>query len=221
MSSSRRLGAILFRVVTVVAGGLAPTLVHAQEPATGFSAGDVLVRARVAGLVPVNQRSSIDLIGGRVESPDMILPDADVTWFMTDNLALSGQAGVSRSRPEIKDSLVGDFPIGSIWSGAGTLSLQYHFRPETDFKPYIGVGAALAVPFKIEPAGGLVQDFEVDTIGGMLFQAGIDAHVTGNWYANAEAKMMLMPTYELTTDGVTAAVKQDTLVLATGVGYRF
>ncbi|WP_227437511.1 OmpW/AlkL family protein [Methylobacterium sp. W2] len=196
--------------------------VGAPLPArAGFAAGDVLVRARVIGMFAVDERSRIDLIGGTVRMPAMILPDADVTYFLTGNLAVAGQAGIIRTKPVIKGSLVGDIPIGAIQSFGGFAAIQYHAFSDGPFKPYVGLGLSLSVPLQTEPAGGFVTAFSVDPIAGLLLQAGFDYHLGGNWYANAEVKKIWLPGYTLGHAAIGAKVEMNTVIVGGGIGYRF
>jgi len=68
---------------------------------SGLKAGDWLVRARAAGLFPVEETSTVGLIGGRIEVPAMLLPDLQLAYFLTDHISIEGQAGVIRTRPRI------------------------------------------------------------------------------------------------------------------------
>ncbi|GJE17908.1 hypothetical protein AIGOOFII_2627 [Methylobacterium marchantiae] len=151
----------------------------------------------------------------------MILPDADVTYFLTGNLAVAGQAGISRTKPVIKGSLVGDIPIGAIRSFGASAVIQYHAFSDGPFKPYIGVGLSLSVPLRTDPAGGFVTAFSVDPIAGLLLQAGFDYHLGGNWYANVEVKKICLPSYTLGNVGIGATVEMNTVIVGSGIGYRF
>ncbi|WP_019905932.1 OmpW family outer membrane protein [Methylobacterium sp. 77] len=190
-------------------------------PREGFAAGDVLVRARIIGMVAVDERSRIDLIGATAGLPTMILPDADVTYFLTGNLAVAGQAGIIRTKPVTKGSLAGDIPTGAIRSFGASAAIQYHAFSGRPLKPYAGLGFSLPLPLRTEPAGGLVTAFSVDPIAGLLLQAGFDHHLGGNRYANAEVKKICLPRYTLGKAGIGATVEVNTVIVGGGIGYCF
>lgn len=190
-------------------------------PAGGLTAGSILVRARAIGLIPVNQHSRIDLVGGRVVTPVRLLPDLDVTYFLSDHVALSGQVGVMATRTSLHGSRVGTLPIGRTWSFAATGTVQVHALPDAAFNPYVGVGAAYTHPLAYEPARPFVTAMKADPQVGPVIQAGFDYHLGGNWYANVEVKQIFLPTQVSRIGPVGARVKLDMLIVGAGLGYRF
>ncbi|MBB3999558.1 OmpW/AlkL family protein [Aureimonas pseudogalii] len=195
----------------------APSL---EAPLTGLRAGDWLVRARVAALLPVDETSTVGLIGGRIVTPEMVIPDVLISYFLTDHISVEGQAGVVRTRPRIVDSAIGDLDIGTIWSAAAAASVQYHFLPEARFNPYVGVGASYSHAFSIKP-GERVSDFDVKPQVSLIVQAGADYQISQNWFANAAAKYMLVPETVYEGGGATFTSDADMVFVGAGIGYRF
>jgi outer membrane protein len=190
------------------------------EPGAGLRAGDWLVRGRIAGSIPTESRARIDLIGGRVETPAALLPDLDVSYFLTDHVAFEAQAGAVRTRPVIRDSLVGDIAIGSIWNAAAMGLVQLHLLPGARLNPYVGIGVAASTPIAITPARG-IPDFKLKAQVSPVLQAGLDYHLGGNWYANAMVKYVFVPPQAYTIGGVKVEVDLNMLVVGAGLGYRF
>lgn len=186
----------------------------------GLEAGDWLVRARTAGLFPVQETSTVGLIGGRIEVPDMLLPDLQLAYFLTDHISIEGQAGVIQTRPRIVGSLIGDFDIGSIWSAAGAASVQYHFRPESRFNPYMGVGISYSRPISIKPDKG-ITDFDVSSQTSIMIQAGADYQIAGNWFGNAVSKYLFVPEQTYQSQSSTFVSDSDMIFAGAGIGYRF
>lgn len=187
----------------------------------GLTAGSLLVRGRVVGAIPVGQFSRVEPIGGRVVTPARILPDLDVTYFLSDHLAVAGQVGVVSTRTSIRGSFVGDLPIGSTWSLSATGALQFHFLPHNAFNPYLGAGAGYTHPIAYEPAKPFVTRMKADPQLGPILQAGFDYHLGGDWYANLEIKKIFLPPQVSRIGPGSATVRLDMLIVGAGVGYRF
>ena len=187
----------------------------------GLVAGSILVRGRATGLIPVNQHSQVDFVGGRVVTPIRILPDFDATYFLSDHFAVSGQAGIVATRSALQGSLVGNLPIGRTWSFAATGAIQFHLFPDAAFNPYVGAGAAYTHPLAYEPAKPFITAMKADPQVGPVIQAGFDYHLGGRWYANVEVKQIFLPTQVSHIGPVGARVKLDMLIVGAGLGYRF
>ncbi len=189
--------------------------------AGGLTAGNLLVRGRVIGSIPVGQSSHVAPIGGRVITPARPLPDLDLTYFPSDHFAVAGQVGVVSTRTSIRGSFIGDLPIGSTWSLSATGAVQFHFRPGDPFNPYLGAGAGYTHPIAYEPAKPLVTAMKADPQLGPMLQAGFDYHLAGNWYANMEIKKIFLPPQVSRIGAGTATVRLDLLIVGAGIGYRF
>lgn len=214
-------------LVPALAGllALAAGAARAGDPAepggaAGLRAGDWLVRGRLARTMPTAQRSRIDLIGGRIETPETLIPDAEIAYFLTDHVSVEIQAGASASRPAIRGSQVGDLAIGTVWTAAAMGLVQVHFLPQARFNPYLGLGVIATTPLSIAPAPG-IPDFKLRTEIGTVLQVGFDYHLTGRWFANAVAKYVFMPKRTYGFGGVKAEVDLNVLIVGAGLGYRF
>lgn len=198
--------------------GTAPA--SAKAVATGLQAGDWLVRARVAGLFPVAETSTLEPIGGRIETPRMLLPDLQIAWFLLDHVSIEAQGGVVRTRPRIRGSMVGDLEIGTIWSAAAAASVQYHLRPGRRTNPYLGVGISYSHPVSTKPAEG-ISDFEVKSQTSVMLQAGVDRQLGDDWFGNAVVKYLLVPEQVYEGGGARFTSDMDMVFVGAGIGYRF
>ncbi|PYE37772.1 outer membrane protein [Rhizobium sp. PP-F2F-G38] len=190
-------------------------------PISGLGAGDLLIRARISGVLPYDLHTRIDLIGGTIEVPRLVLPDLDISYFLTDHIAITGQAGALKTRFKIRDSLYGDIDVGSIWTLPLALSADYHLLPDARINPYIGLGAVATWYKGAKPASPLVKDFSVERQISPMIRAGMDVQITETWFANTEMRLVLPPTQVLTNSGVTARTDVKSLSLGFGVSYRF
>ena len=187
----------------------------------GLTAGSLLIRGRVVGSIPVNQQSRVEPVGGRVVTPTRVLPDLDVTYFLTDHVAIAGQAGIVPTRTRLRGSLVGDVPIGTTWSASATGAVQFRLFPCAAFNPYLGAGVGYTAPLAYQPAKPFVTVMKADPQVGPMIQAGVDYHLGGRWYANLEVKQIFLPTQVSRIGGGSATVKLDMLIVGAGLGYRF
>lgn len=188
----------------------------------GLVAGSFLVRGRIIGMVPYDQHSHIDVVGGRIDSTPMVLPDLDFTYFLTDHIAVDGEAGLLRTKIEAQDTMIGRLPIGRTWAAPLVLAAQYHFDPAALINPYVGAGASTSFFFGEQAAGGYVTQFKVSPQTGLLLQAGFDYRLTDNWYANVDIRQIFYPAHTIRNGNLGGArVSLDTVIMGAGIGYRF
>lgn len=110
-----------------------------------------------------------------------------------------------------------------------TLSLQYHFLPDSAFQPYLGAGANLTY-FYDEEAKGTLKDLggsiSIDSTSfGLAVQAGFDYLIGEQWFVNVDVRWIdINVDADVTVPGVgtlTTEVEIDPIVYGLHVGYRF
>jgi outer membrane protein len=70
-----------------------------------------------------------------------------------------------------------------------TLSVQYHFTPESSVRPYVGIGLNYTNFFNEETEGALEgTSLKLDDSWGVAGQLGIDIDVAPNWFVNADLR---------------------------------
>lgn len=191
----------------------------AQAPA-GKTAGDVMVRARIIGVVPMNGPSSTS-IGGRVETGAMVTPEVDFSYFITDNIAVELIAATTRHNIRAKGTALGDVKVGSTWVLPPTVTLQYHFMPKEKFSPYLGAGLNYTIFYGSEAAAGL-GSLKLSNNVGYAVQAGFDYALTRNMYLNVDVKQIFLSTNaKLAGGAVRAKTDLNPLVVGVGVGWKF
>jgi outer membrane protein len=197
---------------------------HAQtvDNTSGLTAGDFLLRGRIVGVFPDNGNSTITRIGGYIQVDDTVSPEFDLSYFITDHLAVEGETGVSHSSLSAEDTRIGSVSIGKVWSAPVLLVLQYHLLPSRRWNPYIGAGLSILPYFDTQPAGGLVQQLSVRSEVGAALQAGIDYRFTDRWYGNFDIKQLFVASYASVNDGeITSSGHVNPLIVGLGIGYRF
>ena len=131
-------------------------------------------------------------------------------------------------RATVRSPALGD--IGDAKVLPPTLSLQYHFLPDADFNPFVGIGLNYTTFFSesasssLEAALGGPTSIELDDSFGVAGQIGVDWAVREDWFANATLWYVDMSTEAtLNTGGVirTVDVDIDPWVFMFGAGIRF
>lgn len=200
------------KLLTSVA--LALVLSGPAMAAEDFQAGDILVRARVLGVVP--QESSDMNIAAKTKVDNNVVPELDFTYFFTPNVAAELIAAVTPHNVTTNTGV----DAGDAWLLPPTLTLQYHFTQFDDFKPYVGAGVNYTHFFN-EDAGSLNAVEYDDSFGGAL-QAGVDVPLGNNWYANLDVKkVFISTTAKFSPSGVRSDVDINPWLIGVGVGYKF
>lgn len=214
----------LIGTATVIASFsfLSPAVAQEFKPK---AAGDFLIRLRGIGVIPDEdgdlQVGGNDISGG-VEVDDAYVPELDLGYFLTDNIALELILATNRHDVGAVDTPLGDADLGEVQLLPPTLTLQYHFRPKERFSPYVGAGLNYTIFFDEEDGDATRIDYE-DSFGFAL-QAGVDYALSGNWSLNLDVKKLFLSTDVDTTvagTDIEADVDIDPWIIGFGVGYRF
>jgi outer membrane protein len=195
------------------------------QPLVGKQAGTFMIRARAIGVIPENNSSSVSIIGGHVSATNQAAPELDFSYFFTDHIAVELIAASTRHNISVVNSAIpGTVDVGSAWVLPPTLTLQYHFMPQSAFSPYIGAGVTVAFWYATNPANPPVTHFTVGNNVGAAIQAGFDYNFTGHWFANFDIKQIFLNA-DAHVDALGTTLKAhtalDPLVIGAGIGYRF
>jgi outer membrane protein len=195
---------------------------QALDNPDALTAGAFLLRGRVVGIFPDNGNSTITRIGGYIQVDNSVSPELDLSYFITDHLAIEGETGVTHNSLTAEDTRIGTVAVGKVWSAPVLLVLQYHVLPHSRWNPYLGAGLAVLPYFDAQPAGGLVQQLSVQSEVGAALQAGIDYQLTDRWYGNVDIKKLFVASYASVDDGaITSSGHINPLIVGLGIGYRF
>jgi outer membrane protein len=210
--------------LSLILGGLAaaPSCFAQSPDSGGLTAGTILLRGRVIGIFPEDRNSTITPIGGQIKVDDTASPEVDLSYFVTDHIAVEGETGILHTTLSAQNTALGDIDIGKVWSVPITLVAQYHLLPHARFNPYFGAGMDVSTYFGEQAAGGLVQNFTVDTQVGAVLEAGADYQIAGRWYGNIDVKQLFLGAQAHIDNGeVDAKNDLDPLVVGLGIGCRF
>lgn len=188
---------------------------------SGKSAGDIMLRLRGIGVLP-DESSTVSVIGGKVSADDSYVPELDLTYFVTDNIALELIAATTKHDMADNGSALGNVDLGDVMLLPPTLTLQYHVLPKAQFSPYVGAGVNYTFFYNEDAPGGTVTQIDYDNGFGWALQAGIDVQFASQWSLNLDVKKLWLNTDVSINNGAIAAdVDLDPWIVGIGVGYRF
>ena len=198
---------------------------HAQENIsiedTGFTKFQLRVRA--LAVVP-NESANIEAIGGDVTITNDYVPELDLTYFFTKNIAAELILATTQHDVKAISTAAGDIPLGDVRLLPPTLTLQYHFNGDM-VHPYVGAGVNYTL-FYDENSGPVADKVEYDNAFGFAFQLGFDFDITDKWFINLDAKYLLLNT-DVTVNATTALgatvgadVDINPFIAGVGIGYR-
>ena len=142
----------MYRHILALGFLLGSTSLVAAQAVPGFSAGDVVVRLAATGIMPLAASSHIDTIGGTVDVTSTPAPEADISYFLTDNIsvqliATSTRHEISANNTALSGLLGSKIDLASTYVLPPAVVAQYNFFPHAAFDPYVGAGIDFLFPF--------------------------------------------------------------------------
>jgi outer membrane protein len=187
-----------------------------------------MVRVRAIGVLPdssgkVSLNGSV-IPGSNVKVSNSVVPEADISYFFTRNIAVEVIAAVTPHKVKARGSIAGLGEIGKSVVLPPTVLLQYHFTELGAFKPYVGVGVNYTHYFK-DSSGPNFYGLKIKDSWGVAGQVGVDYMIDKHWGINLDVKKVMMePKATVGLKGVgplTAKVKINPWIVGAGVTYRF
>lgn len=217
-------------VVAVAAGMLAAGFsqaAFAQSTDLPPASGNWMVRLRAVNLTAANKSDPVPALAipaDAIQINNKVLPELDISYFFTPHLA----AELILTYPQQQDvtvmrsALGGPTKIGSFRHLPPILTMQYHFTPESRFKPYVGAGVNYTrisnVDLQVPGVGSL--DLSKNSFGPAL-QVGFDYRLTERLYFNVDLKKTWISADVKMGGQTISKVKVDPWLLGVGLGYRF
>lgn len=213
-------------IVKQVSGSvLGSVLLFGAVSVSAHEAGDLIIRAGVAGVLPTDESETISALGAgaKVEADDALALGITGTYMVCDNIGI-GLLLASPFRHDIdaKGSIPGLGTVAETRQLPPTLTLQYHFDTGSTFNPYIGVGLNYTVFFSEDTKGALNGlDLDLDDSWGLALEAGMDDELKDDWLISAQVWYLNIDT-QADVQGVGKFdVDIDPWVVMIGVGKRF
>lgn len=173
------------------------------------AADDWLIRARV---INVNPDVSASLAG--LDANGETTVELDFTYFINKNVGVELILATTRHEVTLSGA-----SLGKVSVLPPTLTLQYHFNPDSTFKPYVGAGLNYTRFYNVGLSGGLSVDR--NSWGGAL-QAGLDIALDKKSYLNFDVKKIYIKTdVKNAAGGHVSDLKLNPVVFGIGYGRRF
>jgi outer membrane protein len=181
--------------------------------------GNWLVRVRAVDIIPDKSSDAGVTVQDAVTLNNVVAPEVDISYFFTKNIA----AELILTYPQQHDVNLSGAKIGTVKHLPPTLTLQYHFLPDAQFRPYVGAGFNFTkfsdVNLNVAGVGPLFLDSS--STGGAL-QAGMDIKLSGNMYLNFDIKKVWIGTDVKTAGGVKVThLNLNPWLPGVGLGWRF
>ncbi|KMJ52634.1 membrane protein [Vogesella sp. EB] len=189
----------------------------ASLSAGAFAAqGDIIARLRITD---VNPQTSVNdtLQALNVDVKNDTIPELDFTYMLTNNIGAELILGTSKH-----DITAGGAKIGSVKVLPPTLTLQYHFNPEGQFRPYAGAGINYTRFYGFKDDSGLGLSIKKNSFGPAL-QVGIDMPLTKDVFLNLDMKKIWIKTKvdSSVAGGNVGTLDINPLVTSVGIGMKF
>ena len=189
--------------------------------------GPWMMRIRAVNLNMDNKSSAGEgaltnaLPANTIAASDKTIPEVDFTYFFTKNIA----AELILTYPQKHTVNVNALALGNVGSFKHlppTLTLQYHFTPEADFRPYVGVGVNYTKISSVNMSAGAAGrlGLEGSSTGGAL-QAGFDYKLGNNLFLNVDVKKIYIQSDVFLNGAKVSNLKLDPLALGVGIGFKF
>lgn len=204
-------------LVTAVVAVVSMFPIVAQAETTDENPWMVRVRA-VDILFKNDQTNALSTLN--VEADDKVIPELDVSYFFTKNIA----AELVLTWPQKVSVMANGANIGEISALPPSLLVQYHFTDLGVFKPYVGAGINYTSFSDRHNFPALNDAITVDKSSfGFVAQIGMDYMLNKNWGLNADLKYAKMNTEVKAVDGSANLGKLtlDPWMPSVGVTYKF
>jgi outer membrane protein len=182
------------------------------------------IRVRALGVITNDSGSVNGVPGADLDYSDTVIPELDISYFFTDNIAAELVLGTTYAKIDGAGALDG-IPVGKTWLLPPTLTLQYHFTDLGAFKPYVGAGVNYSLFYNQSDKDGF-KNLDVDNDFGWALQAGFDYMLNEHWGVNFDVKKIFLETKWSVDDSplggpASGKAKIDPWLIGAGVTYRF
>jgi outer membrane protein len=196
-------------------------------------AGDTFVRVRAIMVAPTESSGGIlpTFPTEEVSVNNSIMPEIDITHMVSDHVGLELIAATTKHNASGTSGTTGGIgKLASTWVLPPTLTVQYHFAPDSKVRPYVGAGVNYTMFYSEKPSAGLETavgqtDVDLKDSFGWAAQAGIDIDLNEKIFLNFDVKYIdIDTTARLATTAIgTQRVKisLDPIVFGVGMGFRF
>ena len=194
-----------------IAAAILFTLLSGAAFAQPVAEGPWMVRARAVHLNSANGDST----GLGLSMNNKWIPEADISYFFSPNLAL--ELVLTVPQKHTLSSSVLNAKVGTFKHLPPTLLAQYHF-PMNGFKPYLGAGINYTRFSSVDLLPGVSMDKDS---WGPAVQVGVDIPLTRGMYLNLDLKKVMIRSDVKVAGSKIGEFKADPLLFGVGLGWRF
>lgn len=195
-------------------GVLAAVFLGGNSIAHAVERGDWLLRFGVTMVSP--DASSTGVVpDDAIDVDDGTSVSVDFTYMMRENIGIE----VLAAYPFSHDITLNGTKIAETDHLPPTVSVQYHFQPKSNIRPYVGIGLNYTTFFN-EEATAVISDISLDDSFGLALQGGVDFNLTEKWYLNLVLRYINIETTAKTNLG-NVDVDINPWVYTLGVGTSF
>ncbi len=192
-----------------------------SAPAFAHEAGDFFLKVGASQVRPKSGNgSALDGTVGLDVNND-VKPSITATYMFTRNVGLEVLAAL----PFRHDAYGSGAVNGQLLSAKQlppTVSLQWHFLPEQQIQPYVGVGINYTRFFSVRGAGALAGNHvSLDDSWGLAAQVGVDVKLNQQWFLNADLRYIDIDSDVKLNGAKIGTANIDPWVATIAVGYRF
>jgi outer membrane protein len=179
------------------------------------------VRVRGLGVITEDNGYVDGIPGSDLSYSDTIVPELDISYYFTDNLAAELVLGTTYANISGEGTVAGLGTVGKVWLLPPTLTLQYHLTNLGAFKPYVGAGINYTI-FYNQDGKGPFSDIDVEDTFGFALQAGVDYMIDEHWGINFDVKkLFLEPEWTANNGTLSGKAELNPWLIGTGITYRF
>lgn len=181
-----------------------------------------MLRVRGLGVITHDSGTIDGVTGAGLSYSDTVIPELDVSYFFTDNIAAELILGTTFSKIKTTGT-IGEMDVGKTWLLPPTVTLQYHFTNFGAFKPYVGAGLNYSMFYNQSEKGGFTN-LDVKNDFGAALQVGFDYMLDKHWGVNFDVKKIFLDTKwsaDLNGTPVSGRAKIDPWLIGAGITYRF
>ncbi|OUR65690.1 hypothetical protein A9Q79_01475 [Methylophaga sp. 42_25_T18] len=212
-------------------------------PVMAYEAGDWLIRGRIINVNPNSDSGSLvttglGSLGEGVSVDSDTVPELDITYMLSRNWGIELILGYSdhnvRSRKSAGATVatLGSKNVIESKVLPPTLTLQYHFLPDSNIRPYIGAGINYTYFFdesvpSDSGVAGAGDKVKLDSSWGLAAQVGVDVALNNDWFVNVDLKYIDIDTtahFKSLNPAIGSAkinADIDPFVFGIGIGRRF
>lgn len=185
----------------------------------------VQLRVRMLHIDPANKSEPIAALAvpaDAIQVKDRWVPELDISYFFTPQIATELVLAFTKLHANVTSSAVGAFDAGSFKALPPTLTVQWHFLPQAQFRPYVGAGINYTRLSSVKLGNSVTGPLDLERSSfGPAAQAGIDVALGGAWSLNFDAKKAWIRTDLKSGGAKLSTLKVDPWLWGVGVGYRF